>query len=75
MNRLTEEEKEILTVLAQENKQVSFSQLQLLVKVADLINNIKSLGRRNLIKKIQLNGKNQIVFEISPLLRQYLLNK
>ncbi len=75
LNRLTEEEKEILTVLAQENKQVSFSQLQLLVKVADLINNIKSLGRRNLIKKIQLNGKNQIVFEISPLLRQYLLNK
>ncbi len=73
LNRLTEVEKEILSVLAQENKSIiSFNQLQLLVKVLDLIDNIKSLKRRNLVKQIQLN-ENEIVFEISPILREFLL--
>ncbi len=72
-NRLTDSEKEILKVLAQETEELSFNELKSSVKVADLLKNIRSLQRRNLVKKIQTTD-NQIVFAISTILQEYLLN-
>lgn len=71
-NKITEQEREILKTLAQEKAPISLTQLKTLLEIPDLLNNLQSLQRQNLINKPKID--NQIVFEITIIWREYLIN-
>ncbi|MEK0191116.1 MAG: ATPase [Oscillatoriales cyanobacterium] len=71
-NRLSDLEKQVMSVLANEPESVSISKLleQIQIFPTDLLDAVQSLGRRSLISKEALNKG--IVFTLGPVVRQYV---
>ncbi|MDF0552518.1 NB-ARC domain-containing protein [Kamptonema sp. UHCC 0994] len=73
--RLSALEKQVMQLLAKEDKALSFQQLRAKIEeiaTSDLIEVLESLGGRYLIEKVKTQDTNELLFTLQPVIKKYV---